>query len=59
MLAPPPEGTFDIEDGCLPMKSPPENDSTPEQVPLLTQGENELANSNSSTNSSKKTKVQK
>ncbi|XP_048320185.1 protein PIN-LIKES 6 [Ziziphus jujuba] len=53
MLAPPPEGTFDIEDGCLPMKAPPKDNSTPEQVPLLTQGEEELINSNSS----KRTKI--
>ncbi|EEF30572.1 protein PIN-LIKES 6 [Ricinus communis] len=35
MLAPPPEGTFDIEDGNLPIKDTPK-DGTPEQVPLLT-----------------------
>ncbi|GAB4856202.1 Protein PIN-LIKES 6, variant 2 [Ancistrocladus abbreviatus] len=34
MLAPPPEGTFDIEDPNLPLKNPPKN---PELVPLLTQ----------------------
>ncbi|XP_043698975.1 protein PIN-LIKES 6 [Telopea speciosissima] len=34
MLAPPPEGTFDIEDKNLPIKEPPKN-GTPEQVPLL------------------------
>ncbi|KAF8394787.1 hypothetical protein HHK36_018723 [Tetracentron sinense] len=36
MLAPPPEGTFEIEDGDLPIKSPPKI-GTPEQVPLITQ----------------------
>ncbi|KAJ4978188.1 hypothetical protein NE237_008968 [Protea cynaroides] len=34
MLAPPPEGTFDIEDKNLPIKGPPKN-GAPEQVPLL------------------------
>ncbi|KAA8517608.1 hypothetical protein F0562_015082 [Nyssa sinensis] len=36
MLAPPPEGTFDIEDRNLPIKSPPKDISL-EQVPLLMQ----------------------
>ncbi|GAV86485.1 hypothetical protein CFOL_v3_29915 [Cephalotus follicularis] len=36
MLAPPPEGTFDIEESRVPIKSPPK-DATPEQAPLLTQ----------------------
>ncbi|KAL9238843.1 hypothetical protein vseg_013215 [Gypsophila vaccaria] len=36
MLAPPPEGTFDVEGGHLPVKNYPHNgNSTPEQVPLL------------------------
>lgn len=34
MLAPPPEGTFDIEDGHLPMKAP-NRDSSHAAVPLL------------------------
>lgn len=44
MLAPPPEGTFDIEDSNLPMRNPlrggalNENSTTLEKVPLLTQG---------------------
>ncbi|XP_021767547.1 protein PIN-LIKES 6-like [Chenopodium quinoa] len=39
MLAPPPEGTFDVEDGHLPIKSQQHSGSeTPEQVPLLPQG---------------------
>ncbi|KAF8397064.1 hypothetical protein HHK36_018702 [Tetracentron sinense] len=33
MLAPPPEGTFDIEDGNIPIKSPLNNG--PEQLPLI------------------------
>lgn len=45
MLAPPSEGTFDIDDGNLPMKSPPK-DGSPEQVPLLTQEEAASTNSN-------------
>ncbi|KAF5476440.1 protein PIN-LIKES 6 [Juglans microcarpa x Juglans regia] len=45
MLAPPSEGTFDIDDGSLPMKSPPK-DGSPEQVPLLTQEEAASTNSN-------------
>lgn len=36
MLAPPPEGTFDVEDENLPIKSPPKN-GPPMQVPLLAQ----------------------
>lgn len=42
MLAPPPEGTFDIEDGYLPMKAANRDsshaaakDSSPNQLPLL------------------------
>lgn len=35
MLAPPPEGTFDIQEKQLPVKRPNSNDSSPEQVPLL------------------------
>ncbi|KAJ4832522.1 Protein PIN-LIKES 6 [Turnera subulata] len=49
MLAPPPEGTFDIDDGVLPIKNPP-NDAAaapPEQVPLLTE-ENGQEESNAS-----------
>ncbi|KAF6164511.1 hypothetical protein GIB67_025337 [Kingdonia uniflora] len=34
MLAPPPEGTFYVEDRDLPIKSPPTND-VPEKIPLL------------------------
>lgn len=40
MLSPPPEGTFDIEEKELPIKSP-RNGTTPDQVPLLTPDENE------------------
>ncbi|KAI8015647.1 Protein PIN-LIKES 6 [Camellia lanceoleosa] len=36
MLAPPSEGSFDIEDMNIPIKNPPK-ESTPEQDPLLTQ----------------------
>jgi hypothetical protein len=46
MLAPPPEGTFDIEDGNLPIKSPPKEDGIAEQVPLLTQEEAASTKSN-------------
>ncbi|KAL0282541.1 UNVERIFIED_CONTAM: protein PIN-LIKES 6 [Sesamum angustifolium] len=42
MLAPPPGGTFDVEDGNLPVKNPTRNsfnalakDNSPEQLPLL------------------------
>ncbi|KAL0375492.1 UNVERIFIED_CONTAM: protein PIN-LIKES 6 [Sesamum radiatum] len=42
MLAPPPGGTFDVEDGNLPVKNPMRNsfnalakDNSPEQLPLL------------------------
>lgn len=43
MLAPPPEGTFHIEEANLPIRDPPKDgaqiakDDSPEQVPLLTQ----------------------
>ncbi|KAK9734204.1 hypothetical protein RND81_04G122600 [Saponaria officinalis] len=38
MLAPPSEGTFDVEGGHLPIKSHPHNgNDAPEQVPLLSQ----------------------
>ncbi|KAM1353473.1 hypothetical protein COP2_033991 [Malus domestica] len=40
MLSPPPEGTFDVEEKELPIKSP-RNGTTPDQVPLLTPDENE------------------
>ncbi|KAM2777851.1 hypothetical protein PS2_010142 [Malus domestica] len=41
MLSPPPEGTFDIEEKDLPIKSPQNSTSmTPEQMPLLTNDEN-------------------
>lgn len=46
MLAPPPGGTFDVEDGNLPVKNPSGNignslakDNSPEQIPLLAAGE--------------------
>lgn len=34
MLAPPPEGTFDLDEAHLPIKQPSEN-GTPEATPLL------------------------
>uniref|UniRef100_A0A7N0V726 PIN-like protein n=1 Tax=Kalanchoe fedtschenkoi TaxID=63787 RepID=A0A7N0V726_KALFE len=49
MLAPPPEGTFDIEeDANLPIKSPPKDCAAPEQVPLLTSSNPETAVNTSS-----------
>ncbi|KAJ8753906.1 hypothetical protein K2173_000160 [Erythroxylum novogranatense] len=47
MLAPPPEGTFDIEDGHIPIKDP-SKDAASEQVPLLADDE-EQTHLNSST----------
>jgi hypothetical protein len=47
MLAPPLEGTFDIEDVNLPIKSSPK-DGTPEQLPLLTDEEAASTNLNAS-----------
>ncbi|PIA46176.1 hypothetical protein AQUCO_01600442v1 [Aquilegia coerulea] len=47
MLAPPSEGTFDIEDGDLPIKSNPVI-NTAEQVPLLAPPEPEPVDSNTS-----------
>lgn len=43
MLAPPPEGTFDIKDGSIPVKNLRKDDA-PEQVPLLVR---EVASTNS------------
>lgn len=64
MLAPPPEGTFDIDEQSLPIKNP-RDEKTPGQVPLLTHeehveeeeetDENEVVEINP--NSSKKSKV--
>ncbi|GMY19581.1 protein PIN-LIKES 6 [Fagus crenata] len=48
MLAPPPKGTLDIEDGNLPIKSPPKEDGAAEQVPLLIQEEAASTKSNAS-----------
>ncbi|KDP21833.1 hypothetical protein JCGZ_00620 [Jatropha curcas] len=45
MLAPPPEGSFDIEDGTLPIKNPPK-DASPQQVPLLAPEEEVPVDSN-------------
>jgi hypothetical protein len=47
MLAPPLEGSFDIEDANLPIKSTLK-DGTPEQLPLLTQEEAASTNLNAS-----------
>lgn len=47
MLAPPPEGTFDLEDGGLPIKINPVN-NVAEQEPLLSTPEPEPIDSNSS-----------
>ncbi|KAK9755370.1 hypothetical protein RND81_01G020200 [Saponaria officinalis] len=56
MLAPPPEGTFDVEGGHLPTKSHSHNaNSTPEQVPLLSLDPEPL-DSNSNLNTSSKGK---
>ncbi|XP_050382856.1 protein PIN-LIKES 6 [Argentina anserina] len=41
MLAPPPEGTFDIDEETLPIKNPSDGDTTG-QVPLLTHEEQEV-----------------
>ncbi|OVA02201.1 Auxin efflux carrier [Macleaya cordata] len=49
MLAPPPEGTFDIGERILPVKGNANADSgTPEQVPLLPEEEPETTDSNNS-----------
>uniref|UniRef100_A0A7N0VBD7 Auxin efflux carrier family protein n=1 Tax=Kalanchoe fedtschenkoi TaxID=63787 RepID=A0A7N0VBD7_KALFE len=48
MLAPPPEGTFDIEeDENLPIKCPPKDSTGPEQVPLLASPETAVNTSSS------------
>lgn len=56
MLAPPPEGSFDLEDACLPIKSH-SMDSSPEQVPLLTHEEVVEAQTDSDSDASKKLKI--
>lgn len=51
MLAPPPEGTFDIDHERLPLKnSTPKSDGPPEEAPLIAQEEeeNNLAGSSNS-----------
>jgi len=54
MLAPPPEGTFDIDNESVPLKSTPMGDATPEQIPLLVR---EDGVSSTSQNTSKKWEV--
>jgi len=54
MLAPPPEGTFDIDNESLPLKSTSMGDTTPEQLPLLVREEGV---STTSQNTSKKWEV--
>lgn len=39
MLAPPPEGSFEIDNESVPLKSTPMSDATPEQAPLLAKEE--------------------
>lgn len=63
MLSPPPEGTFDIDEETLPIKSPSNGDTTG-QEPLLTHDEQEEEEEQkheevveTNTNSSKKSKV--
>ncbi|KAK8631263.1 hypothetical protein V6N13_080018 [Hibiscus sabdariffa] len=46
MLSPPPEGTFDLEDGNLPLKIP-QKDAYPENVPLLEQQDSQTDSDNS------------
>lgn len=45
MLEPPPEGSFDLDDGYLPIKSQSTDGSLPEEVPLLTHEEAVQTNS--------------
>ncbi|KAL6132902.1 hypothetical protein ACLB2K_065141 [Fragaria x ananassa] len=63
MLSPPPEGTFDIDEETLPIKSPSNGDTTG-QEPLLTHDEQEEEEEQkheevveTNTNSSKKSKI--
>lgn len=56
MFAPPPEGSFDLEDACLPIKSH-STDGSPEQVPLLTHEEVVEAQTDSDSDASKKLKI--
>ncbi|KAG8481424.1 hypothetical protein CXB51_026249 [Gossypium anomalum] len=55
MLAPPVEGTFDLEDASLPLKIP-QKDVSPEQAPLLVQ-EDAPVDSDNSDNSDTKGKI--
>lgn len=59
MLAPPPEGTFDIDNERLPIKSTPvKTDVAPEQTPLLAQEEEDTEGDNLvSSSASGKSKV--
>ncbi|PIN05663.1 putative membrane protein [Handroanthus impetiginosus] len=61
MLAPPPGGSFDVEDGNLPIKNPTRNsssahvnDGSPEQIPLL---EEDDVPANSSATKKEKVKI--
>ncbi|CAJ1813531.1 unnamed protein product [Sphenostylis stenocarpa] len=54
MLAPPPEGTFDIDIESVPLKSAPMGDATLEQIPLLVKEEGV---SSTSQNTSKKWEI--
>lgn len=54
MLAPPPEGTFDIDHERLPLKSSTaKSDGPPEQAPLIAQEEEDENHLEASSNSGK------
>ncbi|KAL2330462.1 hypothetical protein Fmac_018043 [Flemingia macrophylla] len=54
MLAPPPEGTFDIDSACVPLKNTSMSDASPAQAPLLA---NEEGITSTAPNTSKKWKI--
>ncbi|KAK7394920.1 hypothetical protein VNO78_15461 [Psophocarpus tetragonolobus] len=54
MLAPPPEGTFDVDNESVPLKSSPMNGALPEQAPLLVKEEGVTSTAG---NTSKKWKI--
>lgn len=56
MLAPPPEGTFDIDNEILPLKGAPKADGPPEQVPLLIE-EKEVTSTDTNTSMTQKVRM--
>lgn len=50
-MAPPPEGTFDIDDQSVPLKSNGMSDASPQQAPLLAKEEGDTSTAPSTSKS--------